>query len=475
MKWNKFFMLGVAGLALCACSNEDGLSGAVDDGTSKTMVVSIAGIGSASTKATNPSDKWSPDTDAEVAVTNINKLTLLFTDASGVVKYKYEGDKANESTTWNALFGTGVKFVGLTGVTAVHAIANLPSDVTINVDGNVNELKTAYTKQGLSIEKTGVVYVGSDKDITPFTPEPAQPEDMPEEKLDGAGEEGNFYYSASIQLKPIISRIQINSIKVKTSGSVKFGPEEDNDKYTLTWSNFKPTLNGIYLNNIATEFTDFLGTVNALAKNDSYMQNITGGTWLLNSTDYTADAAYVSYTDGSYGSLLGYGTEDKGVTPLTIGENKSIAFNIFVPFDVEDVVTDPSTGGLDKWASTNNPTIHFQFANDVTGYTTTTSLTAGGELTEEDKEFIETAETNIDYTLPEIATGGYLFANISKLYSDNSLKTELQLQAGKIYNMDVEISPVNMTIDLDNPDSYNVVVKVTVLPFTEQTIYPGLD
>ena len=25
MKWNKFFMLGVAGLALCACSNEDDL------------------------------------------------------------------------------------------------------------------------------------------------------------------------------------------------------------------------------------------------------------------------------------------------------------------------------------------------------------------------------------------------------------------------------------------------------------------
>lgn len=458
---NKFLMLGIAGLAFAACSNEeDAIVGG--DANNKTMVVSIAGIG-ADTKATAPGDKWSSDA---TAVDNISSLTLFFTDANGVIKYKYDADETDKAAEWNGLFGTGLKFVGLSGVTAVHAIANDDAAASLAVNGNINTLKTAYADQGLSATKTDVVYVGSDKDITPFNPEPAKPEDMPEVTV---GEEGNFYYSAEVKLKPIISRIQINSITVETSGSTPFGPADDADKYTLTWNNFKPVLNGIYLNNIATEYTDFAGTVNALAKNASYMNTIAGGAWTLGGTNMAANAAYVSYTDPSYGELLTYGTEAQGKTLLTIDEGKCIAFNVFVPMDVTDTDTD-----MDKWAATNNPTIHFQFDEDVTGYTITPSLTDGGQLTPEDNEFIATAAVNLAYQLPQVADGGYLFANINKLYTENSLTTELQMQAGKIYNMDVEISPVNMTIDLDNPQSYNVVVKVTVLPFTEANIYPSL-
>ena len=462
MKMNKFFMLGLAGLAFAACSNEeDAIVGG--DADNKTMIVSIAGIG-ADTKASAPVDPWSPDADATAAVTNINKLTLLFTDANGIVKYSYTGDKTNESEEWNALFTTqGVKFIGLTDVTAVHAIAN--QDVTLGVGGDINMLTTQYAAQGLDIEKNGIVYVGSDKTITPFNPEPSDA--TVEVTLPGAGAEGKFYYTATVQLKPIISRIQIKSITVETSGSVPFG---DADKYTLTWNNFKPVLNGIYLNNIATEFTDFAGEVNVLSKNTTYMNTIANGTWTLGGTDMTNNAAYVSYTDPNYGELLTYGTEtQEGKTPLNIGEGKCIAFNVFVPLDVED--TDAT---MDYWASNNNPTIHFQFDEEVTGYTTTPSLTAGGQLTAEDNAIIATADENLAYKLPEVADGGYLFANITKLYSDQQ-NTELQMQAGKIYNMDVTISPVNMTIDLDNPKTYNVVVEVTVLPLTEQTIYPGLE
>lgn len=466
---NKFLMLGIAGLAFAACSNEeDAIVGG--DANNKTMVVSIAGIG-ADTKATAPGDKWSPDKDATAAVTNINKLTLFFTDANGIVKYSYTGDKSGKTTEWNALFTTeGVKFIGLKDVTAVHAIAN--QDVTLAVGGDISTLKTQYIAQGLNIAKSGIVHVGSDKTITPFSPEPSDAD--VEVKLPSAGDEGNFYYTAEIQLKPIISRIQINSIKIETSGTKTFGPADDADKYTLTWSSFKPKLNGIYLNNIATEFTDFAGTVNALSKNTTYMKNIANGTWMLGSANMTDDAAYVSYANSAYGELLTYGTEDQGKTPLNIGSGKCIAFNVFVPFDLEANVTDPENTGLDKWASTNNPTIHFQFDEDVEGYTTTPSLTGGGQLTAADNEFIATASVNLNYKLPVVADGGYLFANITKLYSDAQGSTELQMQAGKIYNMDVIISPVNMTIDLDNPQSYNVVVEVTVLPLTEKTIYPGL-
>ena len=466
MKMNKYFMLGLAGLAFAACSNEeDAIVGG--DADNKTMIVSIAGIG-ADTKAATPGDKWSEDTDAK---DNISSLTLFFTDANGVIKYKYDADETDKEDEWNGLFGTGLKFVGLSGVTAVHAIANDAAAASLAVYGNINTLKTAYADQGLSIAKTGVVYVGSDKDITPFNPEPAQPETMPEVTV---GEEGKFYYSAEVKLKPIISRIQINSINVVTSGSTKFGPDNEQDKYTLSWSSFKPVLNGIYLNNIATEFTDFAGEVNDLSKNTTYLQTIANGTWTLDGSNMTDDAAYVSFTSPDYGTLLSYGTENATnpeivTTPLTIDDGKCIAFNVFVPLDVEDADNE-----MDEWASTNNPTIHFQFAKDVTGYTATPSLTAGGQLTPEDNAFIAIAEENLAYQLPQVADGGYLFANITELHETSVDGALLQMQAGKIYNMDVEISPVNMTIDLDNPQSYNVVVKVTVLPFTKENIYPSL-
>ena len=58
MKLNKFFLLGMAGLAFAACSNEDDVAFNAGDGVNKTMVVSIAGISSGTTRATAPGEAW---------------------------------------------------------------------------------------------------------------------------------------------------------------------------------------------------------------------------------------------------------------------------------------------------------------------------------------------------------------------------------------------------------------------------------
>ncbi len=469
MKLNKYFMLGLAGLAFAACSNEeDAITGA--DSNDKTMIVSIAGIG-AETKASTPAGEWTPDNNAAAAVTNINSLSLLFTDANGVIKYKYEGDKTGKAAEWNALFSTaGVKFIGLSGVTQVHAVANVPTGVTVPAVGaNISALTTInFALQGLgeAATKAGVVYLGSDTDITPLNQEPATA--TQEVTLDGAGAEGNFYYTANVNLVPIVSRIQINSINIQTSGSTTFANAagDDADYFTLSWSNFQPTLHGVYLNNFAPSFNGFAGTTGTLLKNDSYVSTITNGQWLFGTpaTDYAADAAYISYTNSAYGALLNYGTESAGTTPLTIPDDQCIAFNIFVPFN-------PTTGTATTIA---NPTIHFQFDKTVSNYSTNITKTGGGDLTDEEKTYVNTATTKLAYTLPTLNTG-YLFANISKLLTTAGGSTEITLAPGKIYNMDVTISPVNMTIDLNNPQTYNVVVAVTVEPFSEATIYPGLD
>lgn len=467
MKLNKFFLLGMAGLAFAACSNEDDVAFNAGDGVNKTMVVSIAGISSGTTRATAPGTAWEGDQDATAAITNLQKIDLFFTDANGIVQYHYGATSTDGGTTWTALFSQqGVKFIGLTGVTQVHAIANAPTDISSTSD--VRTLSTEFAQQGLSIDKTGVTYVGSDTKITPLNQEPVEAGAEVE-----VGEEGNFYYSAAIELVPIVSRIQINSVKIATSGETLF-PAEAVDNITanslkLTWNDFKPTLYGVYMNGFAPTFTDFTGTVGTLLENENYAGNIAGGQWLFDGEDYAADAAYVNYSEESsaYQALLSY-PEDSQDAQQELLSTGCLAFNLFVPFNVE-------TG---KASSIANPTFHFQFDKDVTGYGYNVTDAEGNALTPEEQKFANTADVVISNTLPEVGEGGYLFANVRTLYKEEGGQqstTPLTLEPGKIYNMDITIFPANATVDLNVPTAYNVVVAVTVKPFTVENIYPELD
>lgn len=462
MKRYQLFMLGLLSLTFSACNNDEKTSIPVNE-SNKTLIVSLSGIGS-TTRATTPGDAWIKDEDGETAKGNLNSLGLLFTDANGKILYTYNLEKTN-TEHWNGLFLKGVKFIGLKDVTAVYAVANKRHSLTAG--DNVSTLSTQLQDQGISvpITKTDVCYVGADKKITPVEPEPSA--EMPEVELEGNAGDANFYYTAELKLKPVISRIQINSIKVLSSGSTTFGPEDNSAKYTLKWEGFTPELQGIYLNNFAPKFNDLTGSVTDLLKNTLAAGSITEGKWLFGQADYAANAAYIKYENG-YSALLNTGTENNGKTSYTIGEKKCVAFNIFVPFGIEDIT--PA-----QWESANNPTIHFQFNNNVADYKKEVVLTAtGGAVTsEEDKAEVATATEYINYILPE--TNGSLFANINKLYKEENLSAELQLQAGYIYNMDVEISPANMTVDLSTPKSYNVVVEITVLPFNDMNIYPGFE
>lgn len=456
MKLNKLFMLGLAGLAFAACSSDDEPT-VVNNDKDQALVISIAGISSGTD--TRTSDKWDKDEDADKALGNIQKLTILLTDANGKLKYK---SYVLEGENLTAAKGNGVKFIGIQGVSQVHAVAN--KEVPLDEGANISELSAVLSEQVYNIDKTRqVIYFGSDEDITPFKPEPTA--EMPELTPEGGSVsgKGEFYYEANVNLMPAISRIQINKINIATSGEVLFPSQQDGDipagKFKLTWENFRPVLHGVYLNNFAKGNNLFAKTVAEMRKAETFKNAITTGQWLIKE-NHAAYAAYIKYENTAYGTLLEYPTTTTGTVPLNMPmveeKEQCIAFNIFVN------------------GKTDNPTIHFQFAKDVTGYTTKPTLANGSEITDgKDKEYIATAETNISYTLPSLESG-FLFANISKLFTSADGTAELQLAPAKIYNMDVTISPVNMTIDLNNPKSYNLVVKITVEPFTEENIYPGL-
>ena len=101
-----------------------------------------------------------------------------------------------------------------------------------------------------------------------------------------------------------------------------------------------------------------------------------------------------------------------------------------------------------------NPTIHFQFDSKFSGYTKTPvyAIATGGhnvgeEVTDpEELAYVNGAEENIDLTLPLM--NDYMFANIRNLYTNEAASDALQMEPGKIYNMNVVINPVNMQYDL---------------------------
>ena len=486
---NKFLMLGIAGLAFAACSNEEDAIG-LDDGSAKTLVISISGINSsAGTKADASGIKPGWEEDAQgTGATNVSNLTLFFTDGAGAVQYTYQADNASTNTSnFTALKGSGVKFVGLTGVSAVYAVANKNTDITPASVTNISQLNTLLKdKQGLSLTGKGqVVYAGGCTDITPMQPNDTN-DRLPIVDIttgnDGTTTQEAYTYNASIKLVPIISRIQINSIKVHSSGSSDPFPSATIGTVTanslkLNWSNFKPTLLGVYLNNFSSKFNDLQGTAVDVLNNESYAENMVNGTWLVgaSNTDMTADAAYINYNKGNstYDALKTWGTEDNGYCTLDMGANNCIAFNVFVPFDV-------TTGTARTIA---NPTIHFQFAKAIgsgaDAYKTEfVHATGNTPLNADETNVANSSTVNIQYTMPQ--GKDYLFANISKLFkeegtSETASETELTLEPGKIYNMDVVIKPVNMTVDLKIPTEYNVVVKITVQDFEEKNIYPGFD
>lgn len=266
-----------------------------------------------------------------------------------------------------------------------------------------------------SIDKqqgSGVMYYGIDEDLTPVVNEPINPDPT-----------SGKTYMANVNLIPIAARLQIKSITFKNEGSFEFSREISNaeQKATVSWTGFSADVKGIYLNNFYYKYTSKPGTLEELYQNTTFVDHMQEGKWLfdMSSTlDASAYASYINYSNGAYQNL-----------PLKT-EGKCYAFNFF-----------PGTA---------LPNIHLDLANVVvTGM----------------------ASTNSDVFNPNIVNR---FANVVKFYKGvNTEMTAADFKPGTIYNMDIEVVPM-LDNDLSNVQ-YNVMVRVTVEPWAEETIIPDFD
>lgn len=242
--------------------------------------------------------------------------------------------------------------------------------------------------------------------------------------------DANLVANTEIQLSPVVSRFQITKISFETAGTTTVTKMVNgvSKSATVAWTGFNGDLKGIYLNNFFYENNN--RTPSTLKSNTTSVNNILTGQWLFGATDHSDIASYSNYVTTDY------------VTLSLPTAGNCYAFNFF-PESLN--------------AITNIPKIHFYLDHLVK-----TTLTSTDHDVFNPGLFPNNA-TNVRY----INVVGYKKQdNNPMLFSD--------FAANKLYNLEILIKPVFLQTDINHVE-YDVICKITVLPWTVDTLIPEFE
>lgn len=516
---------GAAAL-LTSCQKEPQTSAVTDDGV-KSIALSI-NFGGAATKTTINGELDAPFT----ATSEFQKLAILFTDNAGDIKYAFEADATDvgqttdEGKIWDNLFNTtsptGVRFIGLEGVTRIYVVANGPSltdgtdagglgltfeaagglvtnqaAVNINAINSILNIKDYFATNK---EANAMPYIGAC--VALELANGAVGTSAPEVVL---GADAGQYYQADITIRPAVSRLEVQKVSVVTEGTKYFKLaadgvaleecEETKAEYKVHWEGFEPAFVGAYMSSFYTN-TSYFPTATLASWtgfetpsfDDAQGGNapISAGLWNVAalSDDINALVSYANYTEGTgYDALVG---EDYrgGVSTKANAEyvfdgtennaNKVIPFNFFVPYDI----TSGADESLSALEGTIVPKLHLQLKAPGTAITTEVQKKVSGaweNLAAEDAN-IKTMLTTF-FTWPTVAGGekNIAFVNV-KMGANENATDEIALKPGRIYKMqEICIDPMNITGSVTSSDLNNIFVTVTVVPYVEENVYPVFD
>lgn len=419
----------------------------------------------------------------EKEVAKYTAIDIFFTDAAGKVLKKYTGNNTgspDQQTIWNNLT-KGVRFLGLEGVSRVYVVAHNGSFATPAESGNMSELEADIKTLGYSAAQAAIPYLGADYSLATAGDVSELPT-VPE----GESSTASQTLQADITIRPVISRLQMKKIGVIKNGSLRLtekqlGLGESETEYKVEWTDFNPTLVGIYMSNFykdaAIDGNNFTSAVTfATPGNEGAIAN---GAWGGLEAEYNKIAAYHNY-DASYKALFNTALNNTSADGNNFyfydntkdGEgNKVIPFNFFVPYDI----TSAETEGGEVMSGALTPAFHLQFTN-TSGPTISSvqkwnyGTSSWDDVIDEDLKL----QIKSQFTFPTTADGT-AFANIVKFY-DGTTTADVEIQPAKIYNMsDVLVTPFNITGTTKYSSQKNVVVKVTVVNFTETEVDPGFD
>lgn len=454
--------MAAACIGMVACSKDDAATPSADGSKQIVLKVNLPTTRAALT----------PDAPYVEDGTSIESMNVFFTNANGVVKYRFnlkDGDLTNITGT------TGLRFVGLKDVTAVYIVANAPDGVVMPDEGdNMNTFSVELAKQAPSMDQDQMVFAGYDLDITPLAPDVN--DDIPTFN-NAQWNEGDQTYNANITIRPLISRIEWGKIETDTDGDklVKVGEEY----YLVEWSGWNAEVCGIYQSNVYSAESIF---ATAPVDEDIFfatptaMNAIVNGEWTPATTITGWDAlkpvlTYNGYDNG-YASVLPADYNAKVEDP-----GQCVPFHFFVPFTIDSEETNQTmTVSLEADKEPHwHFLLHFEdpsaYNSSIKVYESDVNKTKGSQI---DLNSNDTALSVASQFMFPVTKDNIAYVNVIDLFDGNTT-TNISYAPGKIYTTNVLLSPFNVTAGPVVVTDYNVIVKVTVADFATQAVTPEFD
>lgn len=459
----KLLLMAAACIGMVACSKDDAANPSADGSKQIVLKVNLPTTRAALT----------PDAPYIEDGTSIESMNVFFTNANGVVKYRFnlkDGDLTNITGT------TGLRFVGLKDVTAVYIVANAPDGVVMPDEGdNMNTFSVELAKQAPSMDQDQMVFAGYDLDITPLAPDVN--DDIPTFN-NAQWNEGDQTYNANITIRPLISRIEWGKIETDTDGYklVKVGEKY----YLVEWSGWNAEVCGIYQSNVYGAESIFAAAPvadNTFFATPTAMNAIVNGEWTPATTITGWDAlkpvlTYNGYDNG-YASVLPADYNDKVDQDL----GQCVPFHFFVPFTIDSKEKNQTmTVSLEADKEPHwHFLLHFEdpsaYNSSIKVYESDVNKTKGSQI---DLNSNDTALSVASQFMFPVTKDNIAYVNVIDLFDGNTT-TNISYAPGKIYTTNVLLSPFNVTAGPVVVTDYNVIVKVTVADFATQAVTPEFD
>lgn len=505
MKTATFFqaalVLGAAAVMATSCNKEEKANVLTDDGL-KSVVLKID-LGQTATKAMEPSDSWNTVEGSEVTP---DSIAIYFTDANGIIKYAYKAESTSTGkaqTVWDN-FRTGVRFIGMEGISRVYAIAN-GADLVQFTNGefisdgststNINTFNVDIERSGANLGQFSVPYAGADVTLEDAGTVNEGTDDEVVINPDG---EGGPYYSANISIRPVLSRLEINKVSIQESGTLYFSvnaetgvlercnADDDKAMYKFDYSGFDAVLTGVYMSNFYRDakLIPVPSSLNSwdLFANPGGTSPIVAGDWaaLASETELMDIARYTGWNGASYEALApAYdGGTSGSIHSLfdgsTNGGNKVIPFHFLFPYKITDTGA-VSTSPVD--AAT--PNLSFQFipgeAKDIQ-ITNCQYKNQGSWENITDQSIITMLKGEVMWPHTIGQTNEEVYANVVNFSSDPEGNTIVDITTGKIYRIqEVLVTPDALATTTQSTDASNIIVEVSIIPFTAENVYPVFE
>lgn len=468
----KLLLMAAACIGMVACSKDDAANPSADGSKQIVLKVNLPTTRAALT----------PDAPYVEDGTSIKLMNVFFTNANGVVQYKFDlkdGDLTNITGT------TGLRFVGLENVTAVYIVANA-NGITLPKKGdNMNTFSVTLAQQAPSMDQNQMVFAGYDLDITPLAPDVNTPE-IPTYD-DGVWENGDQAYNANITIRPLISRIEWGKIETDTDGNklVQVG----SDYYLVEWSDWDVEICGIYQSNVYGAESIFAAKPVPVDEEDDDiffatpkgLNAIVEGEWATPSSTFIGwDAlksvlTYNGYDNNAdnYASVLPADYNDK----VDQDSGQCVPFHFFVPFTIDSEEKNQTmTVSLE---ADKEPHWHFllhfdnpsAYNSSIKVYESDVNKTKGPQI---DLNSNDAALSVASQFMFPVTADKTAYVNVIDLFEGTS-DTNVSYAPGKIYTTNVLLSPFNVTAGPVVVTDYNVIVKVNVADFATQPVTPEFD